>query len=102
MTYYYDGQTRTTDYWVDGRMSIGEVISLLNHLNDANTYERPWIDSFYYQYSEDDNRSHLVIMTCKDRPHNVMGRTASEGASGETTHGSIGGNADGGHGSDER
>lgn len=67
MSYYYEGQERTTDYRTDGRMSVSEMISLLSHLNSEA--QRPWIESFAYRYDENGNRSDLVITTTNDRPH---------------------------------
>lgn len=86
MTYYYEGQKRFTECSTDGRMSISEVISLLNHLNDVASYERPWIDTFEYVYDEQNNRTHIALVTCKDRPHDVAG-TRSAGESRGATDG---------------
>ena len=69
MSYYYKEQSRTTDHTTDGRMSIGEVISLLNYLNSDT--QRPWIEAFHYNYDETSNRSYLTVITMNDRPHNT-------------------------------
>lgn len=67
MSYYYDDQMRATDVSTDGRMSIGELISLLQHLNSES--QRPWINSFHYRYDEKGNRTYVALVTCNDRPH---------------------------------
>lgn len=72
MTWYYEDQARTTDYSTDGRMSISEVIGLLQHLNSHDgSIQRPWIDSFHYRYDETSNKSYVSLVTMNDRPHNA-------------------------------
>lgn len=67
MSYYYEGQTRSTDVSTDGRMRISELVSLLQHLNSET--QQPWVDSFHYRYDETGNKTYVSLVTCIDRPH---------------------------------
>jgi hypothetical protein len=67
MSYYFPDQERTHKIEITGRMSVGELISLLRHL-DSET-QRPWIDSFEYLYMEGSNLTQLTITVMNDRPH---------------------------------
>lgn len=68
MSYYYEGQKRFLEFSTDGRMSVSEVVSLLSHLN-SEQYERPWIDTFEYVYDENENKTTIALVMCRDRPH---------------------------------
>lgn len=65
--YYYDGDSRTIEHRVTGRMGLNELISLLQHL--TNDFQHPWMTDFRYFYDVEQNETFIRISVTNDRPH---------------------------------